>query len=199
MTESWVKPVTLEGRALRLEPLTLEHAPRLFEAGRHADTFQHLAIPPFATVGDAEAFIVKALVGFPQSQVPFAQVIPGENRVVGSTRFFEIAPEFRRLEIGWTWLHPSVWRSAVNTTAKYLLLRHAFEDLDAERIELRTDILNTRSQAAIERIGGVREGVLRRYRIRRDGTWRDSVVFSIVKPEWPAVAARLLDKLGGTS
>jgi RimJ/RimL family protein N-acetyltransferase len=106
-----------------------------------------------------------------------------------------MAPQDERLEIGWTWYARAHWRSAVNTEAKLLLLTHAFEDLGMGRVQLKTDHLNTRSQQAIARLGATREGVLRRHRRRADGSWRDSVYFSLLAEEWPAAKARLTERL----
>jgi RimJ/RimL family protein N-acetyltransferase len=115
---------------------------------------------------------------------------------VGSTRYLDIRRENRGLEIGWTWLAAAVQRTAVNTECKYLLLRHAFETLGAIRVQLRTDLRNLRSQRAIERIGATREGVFRQERIMWDGYLRDSVFYSVIDCEWPAVKARLEARLG---
>jgi RimJ/RimL family protein N-acetyltransferase len=114
-----------------------------------------------------------------------------DGRVVGSTRFGNIEPEHRRLEVGWTWIARPWQRTAVNTETKYLMLRHAFEALGCHRVELKTDVLNERSRRAIERIGGVQEGILRRHVVTSRGRVRDTVYYSILDREWPAVKARL--------
>jgi len=128
---------------------------------------------------------------------PLVVVDRTTDTIVGSTRYLDIVPAHKAVEIGWTWLTPSVWRTSINTECKYLLLRHAFETAGAIRVCLKTDSRNLRSQAAIERIGGVREGVLRRHRILPDGYRRDSVYYSIIDEEWPAVKARLEAMLAG--
>ncbi|HRJ48186.1 MAG TPA: GNAT family protein, partial [Opitutaceae bacterium] len=121
----------------------------------------------------------------------FAVIRRADGRAVGSTSYLDIAPEHRRIEIGWTWLGAEARRTAINTECKYLLLRHAFETLGCGRVQLKTDARNLRSQAAIERIGAKREGVLRRHLVMPDGFVRDTVMFSILAEEWPAVKARL--------
>jgi RimJ/RimL family protein N-acetyltransferase len=125
----------------------------------------------------------------------FAVVIKAGGRVVGSTRYMDVQPDSLGVEIGWTWHAPDTWRTVVNPEAKYLLLEHAFENWKAVRVALKTDILNIRSQAAIKKLGASFEGVLRRHRIRRDGTLRDSVMFSIIQEEWPEVKAALAKRI----
>ena len=123
--------------------------------------------------------------------VPFAIRNLATGKICGSTRYMAIAPQDRGLEIGWTWLDASARRTGINTECKYLLLQHAFETLGTIRVQLKTDSRNLRSQNAIERIGGIREGVLRNHMILPDGYYRDSVYFSIIESEWPGVKARL--------
>lgn len=127
--------------------------------------------------------------------VPFAVIDRAGDQAIGWTTYMDIDAANERLEIGWTWYGRAYWRSAVNTEAKLLLLTHAFEELGMGRVQLKTDHLNLRSQAAIERIGAQREGVLRRHRRRPDGTWRDTVYFSILAEEWPAAKKRLIARL----
>jgi len=127
--------------------------------------------------------------------VAWATVDAASGRGIGSTRFGDIAPEHGRVEIGWTWIAPSHQRTAANTEAKLLQLGYAFDDLGATRVALKTDGRNERSQAAIERLGAVREGVLRRHLRLPDGYLRDTVYFSILSGEWPAVKARLEERL----
>ncbi|MGH6631190.1 MAG: GNAT family N-acetyltransferase, partial [Burkholderiales bacterium] len=129
------------------------------------------------------------------SDVAFATVRQSDGRVMGSTRFLEIRRPHRSLEIGWTWLAPEAQRTALNTEAKYLMLRHAFEALGAERVQLKTDARNARSRQAILRLGAVEEGTLRKYQTRFDGYVRDTVIFGITAAEWPAVKTRLKDRL----
>ncbi|TAM75295.1 N-acetyltransferase [bacterium] len=192
------QPISLEGAHVRLEPLDVAHAPALLEAGREEEIWLYMPIPAFRTLDDAIDFIEQAqTIARTGTQIPFAIVDRANGRAVGSTRYLDIRRADRALEIGWTWLGASARRSAINTECKYLLLRHAFEVQNAVRVQLKTDARNLRSQRAIERIGGVREGVLRKHMIRpHDYFVRDSVMYSIVDEEWPAVKARLEGLLG---
>ena len=192
----WVEPVTLVGDVARLEPLDARHAEALYVAGRHSDIWAFMPVDPSASVQDMRAWIAAALAARDDgTQVPFAIVARATDACVGSTRYLAISPHDRGLEIGWTWLTPAVQRTAVNTECKYLLLRHAFETLGAIRVQLKTDRRNITSQRAIERLGAVREGVLRKHMIVRHGYQRDSVMYSITDDEWPAVKAGLEAKL----
>lgn len=187
-----VEPVVLEGAHVRLEPLTREHAPGLLAAAADSSVFEHTIIAGLFTLAEAEAYIAEASRPTHEGgQAPFAIIDRASGEVAGSTRYLAIVPQHRGLEIGWTWLAPRFQRTAVNTECKLLLLTHAFETLGAIRVQLKTDIRNERSQRAIERIGATREGVLRATRIRRDGSYRDTVMYSIIASEWPAVKVRL--------
>lgn len=190
------QPVLLEGRHVRLEPLTPAHAPGLFAAAV-PEVFRYLIIPPFGTVADAERYIADALAAQAAgTEVAFATVRRSDNRVVGTTRFLDIRRPHRGLEIGWTWITPAAQRTVVNTEAKYLQLRHAFEALGALRVQLKTDANNARSRAAIGRLGAQFEGILRKQMLRPyDGYQRDTAMFSIIDAEWPAVKAGLEAKL----
>jgi RimJ/RimL family protein N-acetyltransferase len=194
-----VRPVVLElggGRA-RLEPMTPGHAPGLFEAGDDEGVWRFLPSARPRDVEGMEAYIRKALAGAAAgTEVPFVVIDRADGRVAGTTRYLEIQPANRSLEIGWTWLGPAWRRTSVNTECKYLLLRHAFETLGAIRVQLRTDARNERSRAAILRIGAVYEGCWRRSRILHDGFVRDSVFYSVLDSEWPAVKAGLERRLG---
>jgi predicted thioesterase/RimJ/RimL family protein N-acetyltransferase len=186
------RALTLVGSRVRLEPLGIEHVDGLFEAGREPAVWKHLPRAAFGSAEDARRYVEEAMGGSAAgSEVAFAVVQAQDGRVVGSTRYLDLRRGDRALEIGWTWLSPLVQRTAVNTECKYLLLQHAFEALGAVRVQLKTDLRNERSQAAIARIGAVREGVLRRHMTLPDGYVRDSVMFSITDAEWPAVKARL--------
>lgn len=193
------RPVTLEGRRVRLEPLTPAHAPDLLDAlARDPSIFQWMTIEPPLTPAAMDAWIADALAAQAAGGVVcFAQIAVAEGRAVGSTRYLDIRRADRGLEIGWTWLGRSWQRTGINTEAKYLLLRHAFEELGAERVQLKTDARNLQSQAAIARLGAVREGTLRRYQRTRGGGLRDTVMFSVIADEWPAVRARLEGWLAG--
>lgn len=189
-------PITLTGRHVRLEPLTRNHLPDLYEAGgRDEEVWRWVGGTPRsqeelgATLG---SLLEDAERG---DYVPFAVIHLESGRAVGWTTYMDIDAAHERLEIGWTWYGRAYWRSAVNTESKLLLLTHAFEDLGMGRVQLKTDHLNTRSQAAIARLGAQREGVLRRHRRRQDGTWRDTVYFSLLADEWPEAKARLAARL----
>jgi RimJ/RimL family protein N-acetyltransferase len=191
--------VTLTGRHVRLEPLAESHAKDLAEVGRDEEIWRYMPRRPLAEVADARDFIRAAhAMAKDGSAVPFAIVSigNGRDRAIGSTRYFDIRPEHRGLEIGWTWLGRDWQRTAANTECKFLLLRHAFEELGALRVQLKTDARNVKSQRAIERIGGVREGVLRAHMVMPDGFVRDTVMYSITAGEWPEVKKRLEDILG---
>lgn len=179
------RPLTLEGVHVRLEPLASRHASDLLLAGGGDETWLYMPIPALKTIEDALAMIreaeAEARAG---TEVPFAIVERGSGRAVGSTRFLDLQRPHRALEIGWTWIGPAWRRTAINTECKELLLRHAFEDLGAHRVTLKTDARNVRSQRAIERLGAVREGVLRRHRVCWDGSVRDTVYFGITDEEW---------------
>jgi len=186
-----VTPVTLEGEHVRLEPLTASHTDALMRAGEPDDIWTWLPWRP-STRADWEAWIARALDAQEAGdELPFATVTRAAGEVVGSTRFLAISPPNRRLEIGATWLNPRVQRTLVNTECKYLLLRHCFETLGCLRVELKTDARNTNSQRAIARIGATQEGVFRKHQLAQHGFQRDSVYFSVIDDEWPAVKRRL--------
>jgi predicted thioesterase/RimJ/RimL family protein N-acetyltransferase len=190
------RPTSLAGEHVRLEPLAPHHAEGLFEAGRHREIWRHLPGAPFAAPEDARRYVEAAVRGTGAgSEVAFAVLRRSDGRVVGTTRYLDIRRGDRALEIGWTWLTPAVQRTPVNTECKYLLLRHAFETLGAVRVQLKTDLRNERSQAAIVRIGATREGVLRRHMTLPDGHVRDTVMFGITDADWPGVKARLEEML----
>jgi RimJ/RimL family protein N-acetyltransferase len=187
-----ILPVTLEGSFVRLEPLTHTHAVDLFEAAQNNEVWRYLPAPRPTRLEEINNLIESAFalkVG--GTQMPFAIVDRASNRAIGSTRYLDIQPANRNLEIGWTWLGRDYWRSPRNTECKYLLLQHAFETQQAIRVCLKTDKRNLISQAAIERIGGVKEGILRNHMILHDGYIRDSVYYSILDSEWGAVKATL--------
>ncbi len=168
-----------------------EHADALLRAAAYASIWA--VVPrPFTTLAEAHTYIDNAVREAKAGrEAPFVIVDQAAGTVVGSTRYLDIDSQNRSLEIGSTWLAPSVWRTSINTECKYLLLRHAFESLDIIRVQLKTDLRNLLSQKAIERIGAVREGVLRHHRILPGGILRDSVYYSILAEEWPAVRQRL--------
>lgn len=194
------QPVLLEGRHVRLEPLTLAHAAGLFAAAT-PEVFRFLIIPPFQTVTDAEQYVTDALaMQAAGAEVAFATVRRSDGRVVGTTRFLDIRRPHRGLEIGWTWITPEAQRTPVNTEAKYLMLCQAFDGWGAVRVQLKTDANNAKSRAAIQRIGASFEGVLRKQMLRpHDGYERDTAMFSIIESEWPTAKAKLgamVDRVG---
>lgn len=160
-----IGPVTLRGERALLVPMEPSHIDGLWDAAQSPDIWRYLPMLPQSR--DDIAAIVQAALAAQEAgqEVPFVVIDLDTNRVVGSTRFLDISTAHRNLEIGWTWYAPSVWRTRVNTECKFLLLRHCFETLNLLRVALKTDLRNTRSQQAIERIGGVREGVWRRHRV----------------------------------
>ncbi|MBL9188130.1 MAG: GNAT family N-acetyltransferase [Opitutaceae bacterium] len=185
-------PVTLPGRAVRLEPLAEAHHAALERNGAEAEIWRWMTFPSAEPRAMARAWCAK--LGAMQARgeaVAFAIVDTARGEAVGGTVLFDHAEEHKRVEIGYTWLARTAWRTAINTEAKFLLLRHAFETLGLNRVQLKTDARNARSQAAIARLGAVREGVWRSHMILPDGWVRDSVVFSILAAEWPAVKSKL--------
>lgn len=187
-----VEPVTLEGAHARLEPLALEHAEGVREAGDDDAVWAYLPFPRPRTVEEYRAMIRTALAAREQGrEMPFAIVRTNDGRVAGSTRYLDIQPHNRSLEIGWTWLGADFRRTPINTECKLLLMGHAFERLGAVRVFFKTDSRNLRSQAALERIGAKREGVLRKHMILPDGYQRDSIYYSVVDDEWPEVKKKL--------
>ena len=194
MTAKTPAPITLTGSHIRLEPLTRGHLPDLFAAGGDDDAvWQWQGGPTPRTEEELGEKLDKLLAD--GSFVSFAVILLATGRAVGWTTYLDISPADERLEIGWTWYGSAYWRSPVNTEAKLLLLTHAFEDLGMGRVQWKTDHLNQRSQNAIARLGAQREGVLRRHRLRPDGTFRDSVYFSMLKDEWPPAKQRLTERL----
>ena len=185
-------PTTLEGHGVRLEPMELEH-----EAALQAATADgQLWLLHFTGVPEPEntrAYIETSLADCAKGiRRPFVVRELGGNRIIGTTSYHDILPAARRVEIGYTFYAQSWQRTHVNTACKWLLMEHAFEKLDCTVVGWRTDILNTRSQAAIERLGAKKDGVIRRYQVRRDGTIRDTVMYSVTAEEWHQdVKARL--------
>ncbi|MDZ7782596.1 MAG: GNAT family protein [Halioglobus sp.] len=184
-----ISPVTLQGRHVRLEPLSQAHAQGLYNRGRAGADWAYMPRACFIDMADTRQWIDEALTT--TAQLPFAIVETHKNRVVGSTRYLNIRAEHRGLEIGWTWLGQEWQRTAANTETKFLLLSHAFERLGCVRVEFKTDARNERSQRALERIGAIREGVLRRHMIVQGNYVRDSVYFSVIEEEWQTVKERL--------
>lgn len=190
-----VRPVTLERAPVRLVPLAPDHEAGLRAAAADGELWK-LRITSVPEPEQTGAYIAQALkMQLDGTRLPFAVLDADSGRVLGSTSFHDIVPAIDRLEIGWTWYAQSVQRTAVNTTAKLLLLEHAFDGLGAQLVGWRTDNDNFASQRAIERLGAKKDGVLRHHAVRRDGTVRDTVMYSLNRGEWPEVRAHLLWQL----
>lgn len=191
-----LQPVTLTGRFVRLEPLAEAHTPDLAVAGRDESIWQYM-LYGYPDTEEKMLVWVRAMLArqAARGDLPFAVIHLASGRAIGATRYLEVRPEHRTLEIGGTWYAVEFQRTAVNTECKYLLLKHAFEVLGCVRVQFKTDLRNERSIRALGRIGAVREGVLRNHYILPDGTLRDSVYFSILDREWPIVKESLEAKL----
>lgn len=185
-------PLTLEFNGVRLEPLALSHAEGLRNAARDGELW-NLRVTSVPEPHKVEQYIANAL-GM-QNRLAFAVIDVSSGQVMGTTSYHDIMPEIDRLEIGWTWYARSRQRSHVNTSCKLLLLSHAFDTLGCAVAGLRTDNFNHDSQRAIERLGAKKDGVLRHHALRRDGTVRDTVMYSIVRGEWPEIKSHLHYKL----
>lgn len=195
LEEMRVAPVTLEGRYVRLEPLTQAHVEALAAVGLDPDLWRWIPVP-VRTREEMAAYVETALREQASgTALPFVQVEKTSGRVIGSTRYGNIERVHHRLEIGWTWVVRDWQRTSINTEAKYLLLRHAFETLGCLRVELKTDSRNERSRAAILRIGAREEGTFRNHMITESGRIRHTVYFSIIDAEWPQVKSRLESRL----
>jgi RimJ/RimL family protein N-acetyltransferase len=188
-------PVTLQGRWISLEAIDERHAPGIFEAMRDDEVCRYLAWEPPKSLDETLALVREANDAMARGQaIVYAQVWNATGRAIGSTRLLDVRPADRQVEIGSTFLGRDYWRTPANTESKYLFLQHCFESLGCVRVALKTDGRNLRSQEAIARLGAVREGVLRRH-MRIKGYQRDTVYFSILDDEWPAVKARLEARL----
>ena len=189
---AWVEPVTLERAGLRLEPLALSHAAGLAAAAADGQLWQ-LRVTSVPEPENTRAYIETALQMHAAGQrLAFAAIDAATGRVLGSTSYHDILGAVRRLEIGYTWYAKSVQRTQVNTTAKLLMMGHAFDTLGCRIVGWRTDNFNFASQRAIERLGAKKDGVLRGHALRRDGTIRDTVMYSMSADEWPEARAQLL-------
>ena len=192
-----IKRITLTGKHVRLEPLDEKHIPGLAEIGRGHDFWKFMLYGEMKTEADFRYFVDDLLAREKKgTDLPFTVIHLATGRIAGSTRYLNIDRPNRGLEVGGTWYGPEFQRTAVNTECKYLLLTHAFETLKVIRAQIKTDSLNVRSQAAIERIGAVKEGVLRNHMITPDGRFRDSVFYSILDSEWAGVKKKLEEMLG---
>jgi RimJ/RimL family protein N-acetyltransferase len=190
------QPIELDGAAVKLVPMTEDHAEGLLAAGENRAIWKYMPIKPPVTVDDYTLMIRGALKARDEEgDVPFTIIHKEDDKIVGSTRFIDVRKEHKGLEIGWTWLSTDYWQTAVNTECKYLLFCHAFDDLGAIRVQLKTDSRNERSQKAIQRIGGKREGTLRNHYILHDGYHRHTMMFSITHKEWKEVKPQLTLRL----
>ena len=195
MKKRWIEPVTLTGSKVILEPLSLEHLDGLISAVKDGELWK-LWFTSIPSPEKAEGYIKTALeMRENAGAMPFIVRDRESNKIIGCTRYFNVDEVNQRLEIGYTWYSESYQRTAVNTECKYLLLSHAFEKLDAIAVEFRTHWHNHKSRAAIARLGAKQDGVLRNHQRTADGSYRDTVVFSIINLEWPAVRQSLLFKL----
>jgi RimJ/RimL family protein N-acetyltransferase len=177
----------LEGPRARLEPLREDHLPGLCAVGLDPELWRW-TVTIVRTEEEMRRYVADALALVPQgSTMPYVTIDRASGRIAGSTRFGNYDAANRRVEIGWTWVGREFQRTGLNTEAKFLMLTHAFDALGCNRVELKTDALNQQSRAAIRRIGGVEEGTLRAHMITQEGRVRDTVYFSILREEWPAV------------
>jgi RimJ/RimL family protein N-acetyltransferase len=195
-TDLWRTPVTITGRIVRLEPLSEEHIPGLTEAGKDENIWKFMLYGDLTQPENMAAW-VRDILGRQASgtDLPFTVIHLPSGRVAGATRFMEMRPAHKGLEIGGTWYAPDFQRTGVNTECKYLMFKYAFETMGCIRVQFKVDARNERSIRAIERLGAVREGQLRNHMILQDGRIRDSVYFSILNKEWPGVKKKLEGKL----
>lgn len=189
-------PVTLEGRHVRLVPLEPDHASPLLKVAGDPEIWTWVRYGALDTPARMQEQLRRLLIDQETGEgLPFTVLLRDGEVPIGMTRFLGISREDRAVEIGGTWYAKPYWRTAVNTECKFLLLRYAFEAEDTHRVQLKTDVNNLRSQRAIERIGAVREGVLREHLLLGSGRFRSSVFYSVLVSEWPSVKAELLRKL----
>ena len=185
----------LENEIVLLKPLEKYDVAGILAAGSYPDIWTYLSAN-IVNEQDVHNFVDKALEEKAlNKEFPFVIVDKKSGEIIGSTRFMDIDESHQRLEIGFTWLTPAYWRTTVNTNCKYLLLSYCFEVLGLRRVQIKTDHKNTRSQKAIERIGAVKEGILRNHMIRKDGTTRHTVLYSVIKEDWPEMKLHLIQLL----
>jgi RimJ/RimL family protein N-acetyltransferase len=195
VTSMPVEPVTLQGKVVRLEPLSEAHIDGLARVGLDPELWHWIPVA-VTTPGEMREYVMAALGEQSRGvSLPFAIIEQASGEVIGCTRYGNIERAHKRLEIGWTWYATAFQRTAANTETKFLLLSHAFDTLGAHRVELKTDALNQKSRNAIARIGAMQEGIFRRHLITASGRVRDTVYFSIIDSEWPAAKARLAARL----
>jgi len=191
MAQSWVTPVTLTGRRIRMEPLDERHFEDLARVAYDDALWRWTILKPIDEAGLRAWFDLARVNAEETIEVPFATIDLASERAIGSSRYMTIAPEHRRLEIGWTWVGTAFQRTGANREAKLLQLSHAFETLGAHRVEFKTHARNVQSRTALLGIGATFEGVLRQHSIMPDGSNRDSAYYGVIAPEWPAVKTRL--------
>jgi RimJ/RimL family protein N-acetyltransferase len=194
--ELWKTPVTLAGKVVRLEPLTTAHIQGLAAAGKDESIWKLMLYGDLTSQDSMSAWVDDMLLRQAAgTDLPFTVIHLASGRIAGATRYLEMRPPHRSLEIGGTWYAPEFQRTAVNTECKYLMLKYAFEEMSCIRVQFKADARNERSIRAIQRLGAVREGVLRNHYILMDGTFRDSAYFSILDREWPGVKWLLEQRL----
>jgi RimJ/RimL family protein N-acetyltransferase len=193
---NWIKNTPyLSGQTVELRPLEKEHFPELEALAKDMRIWEFMSFPVYESKKFHELFNLALEEREKGNQYPFVVFHKKTHKIIGSTRFLEMQPNHRKLEIGWTWLAPEYWATAVNPECKLLLLSYCFEELDTSRVMLRTDENNKRSRKAIEKIGGVFEGIIRHDVIRDNNTRRNSAWFSIIDTEWPETKTRLTSLL----
>lgn len=190
-----ITPVELIGERVEIRPMEVYHIQELFDVGNNPDIWSYMPIK-VQSLEDMRSLVNGALQAREQgTEFPFVIFDKDSGEIVGSTRFLNISIPNSNLEIGWTWLSPTVWRTRINTECKYLLLKYCFETLGTIRVQLKTDSRNLRSQQAIERMGAVKEGVLRNHMVMSDGFFRNSVYYSVIDQDWALVKDKLEDML----
>ena len=193
-----IEPVVLRGNTVKLVPIRVEHAAALYDSTREIEW--KMLPTNFISSSQMESWIrSKISERINKTSMHFSVMLAKNEKIVGSTGFMDILPEHRILEIGSTWYIPDLWGTAVNPESKFLMLRYAFETLGAIRVQIKTDSINKHSQGAIKKLGAVYEGKLRNHRIRWDGTIRDTMMYSIIDKEWPAVKADLQKRIDNLS
>jgi Acetyltransferases, including N-acetylases of ribosomal proteins len=192
----WSTPIILEGNVVRLEPSSIYQVPGLVAAGKDESIWKYMVYGNLSNLEKMGKWVSELLdLQAAGTDLPFTVIHKGSGTIIGATRFLEMRPLHRSLEIGGTWYTPEFQGTAVNPECKYLLLNFAFEKLNCIRVQFKVDQRNEHSIHAVERLGAVREGVLRNHMVLPDGTIRDSVYFSILDSEWPDVKNRLEDRL----
>lgn len=186
------KPIILENQRIRLEPLQRHHAAALLQAGQDPTLWNYMPCPVQSSIQETQSWIEEALTQQERGlEIPFAIIDTLAKKAIGSTRYLDIQRPHRGLEIGWTWMAQPYHGSGTNAECKRLLMSHAFEELGAIRVQLKTDARNQRSQRAMEKLGFTREGILRKSRLCWDGHYRDTVYYSVLAEEWPTVKERM--------